>query len=137
MPVIPVNKVVDPKGIIGKMEGQGGEEAQGVAVPPTKKYLSECVNNPLSSAQFSAHVDLLWADLSASQPSLTTTSSETRAEWRKRLTKFFSSSFRLHNLRLGQNFCPQRKVNHFRFCFKGPVTNISQKKKKKKKKKKF
>jgi hypothetical protein len=31
MPVIPVNKVVDPKRIIGKMEGQGGGEAQGVA----------------------------------------------------------------------------------------------------------
>jgi hypothetical protein len=32
LPVIPVNKVVDPKRIIGKMEGQGGGgEAQGVA----------------------------------------------------------------------------------------------------------
>jgi hypothetical protein len=35
--VIMVNKVVDPKRIIGKMEGQGGGEAQGVAVPPPKK----------------------------------------------------------------------------------------------------
>jgi hypothetical protein len=34
MPVIPINKVVDPKRIIGKMEGQGGGgEAQGVADP--------------------------------------------------------------------------------------------------------
>jgi hypothetical protein len=30
MPVIPVNRVVDPKRIIEKMEGRGGEE-QGVA----------------------------------------------------------------------------------------------------------
>jgi hypothetical protein len=34
-PVLPVNKVVDPKRIIGKMEGQGGGEAQGSL---TKKY---------------------------------------------------------------------------------------------------
>jgi hypothetical protein len=27
MPVIPVNKVVDPKSIIGKIGGQGGGEA--------------------------------------------------------------------------------------------------------------
>jgi hypothetical protein len=33
MPVIPVNKVVDPKRIIGKMEGRGGGEAQGDADP--------------------------------------------------------------------------------------------------------
>jgi hypothetical protein len=33
LPVIPVNKVVDPKRIIGKMEGQGVVEAQGVADP--------------------------------------------------------------------------------------------------------
>jgi hypothetical protein len=31
MPVILVNKVVDPKRIIRKMEGRGGGEAQGVA----------------------------------------------------------------------------------------------------------
>jgi hypothetical protein len=31
MPVIPVNRVVDPKRIMGKMEGRGGGEAQGVA----------------------------------------------------------------------------------------------------------
>jgi hypothetical protein len=38
MPVIPVNRVVDPKRIIGK-KGRGGGEAQGVAdpPPPTKK----------------------------------------------------------------------------------------------------
>jgi hypothetical protein len=38
-PVIPVNKVVDLKRIIGKMEGRGGGgEAQGVAdSPPPKK----------------------------------------------------------------------------------------------------
>jgi hypothetical protein len=36
--VIPVNKVVDPKRIIGKMEGQGGGggEAQGDADPNKK-----------------------------------------------------------------------------------------------------
>jgi hypothetical protein len=34
LPDIPVNKVVDPKRIIGKIEGQGGGEAQGVADPP-------------------------------------------------------------------------------------------------------
>jgi hypothetical protein len=34
MPVIPVNRVVDPKSIIGKMEGWWGEEAQGVNGPP-------------------------------------------------------------------------------------------------------
>jgi hypothetical protein len=34
MPVIPVNKVVDTKRIIGKkLEGRGGGEAQGVADP--------------------------------------------------------------------------------------------------------
>jgi hypothetical protein len=33
MPVILVNKVVDPKRIIGKKEGRGGGEAQGVADP--------------------------------------------------------------------------------------------------------
>jgi hypothetical protein len=37
MPVIPVNKVVDPKRIIEKMEGQGGGEAQGVANPPKRR----------------------------------------------------------------------------------------------------
>jgi hypothetical protein len=33
MPVISVNKAVDPKRIIGKKEGQRGGEAQGVADP--------------------------------------------------------------------------------------------------------
>jgi hypothetical protein len=33
MPVIPVNRVVDTKRIIGKMDGGGGEKAQGVADP--------------------------------------------------------------------------------------------------------
>jgi hypothetical protein len=33
LPVIMVNKVVDPKRIIGKMQGRGGGEAQGVADP--------------------------------------------------------------------------------------------------------
>jgi hypothetical protein len=37
MPVILVNKVVDPKRIIRKMEGQGGGQAQGFADPPPKK----------------------------------------------------------------------------------------------------
>jgi hypothetical protein len=31
MPVIPVSRVVDPKRIMEKMEGQRGGEAQGVA----------------------------------------------------------------------------------------------------------
>jgi hypothetical protein len=35
MPVIPVNRLVDPKRIIGKMEGWGGGEAQGTADPPS------------------------------------------------------------------------------------------------------
>jgi hypothetical protein len=34
MPVILVNRVVDKKGIVGKMEGRGGGEAHGVADPP-------------------------------------------------------------------------------------------------------
>jgi hypothetical protein len=34
MPVNPVNRVVDPKRIIGKMEGKAGGQAQGVADPP-------------------------------------------------------------------------------------------------------
>jgi hypothetical protein len=42
MPVIPVNKEVDPKRIIGKMEGRGGGEAQGVA--DQKKLVGE--NSP-------------------------------------------------------------------------------------------
>jgi hypothetical protein len=37
LPVVLVNKVVDPKRIIGqKMEGRGGGEAQGVADPKKK-----------------------------------------------------------------------------------------------------
>jgi hypothetical protein len=39
MLVIPANKVADPKRIIGKMEGQGGGEVQGVADP--KKWRAE------------------------------------------------------------------------------------------------
>jgi hypothetical protein len=38
MPVIPVNRVVDKKRIIGKNEGRGGGEAQRVADP--KKHCS-------------------------------------------------------------------------------------------------
>jgi hypothetical protein len=37
MPVIPVNRVVETKGIIGKKEGRGGGEAQGVAYPKKEK----------------------------------------------------------------------------------------------------
>jgi hypothetical protein len=33
MPVIPINKVVDPKKYSEKMEGQGGGETQGVGDP--------------------------------------------------------------------------------------------------------
>jgi hypothetical protein len=41
MPVIPVNRVVDKKRVIGKMEGRGGGEAQGVAAPATKKLKAQ------------------------------------------------------------------------------------------------
>jgi hypothetical protein len=41
MPVIPVDRVMDKKRIIGKMEGQGGQEARWVADP--KKTLSSLV----------------------------------------------------------------------------------------------
>jgi hypothetical protein len=42
MPVIPVDRVVDKKRIIRKMEGQGGEgEAQGAATPPKKYFTLE------------------------------------------------------------------------------------------------
>jgi hypothetical protein len=37
LPVILVNKVVNPKRIIGKMEGRGGGEAQGVPDPKKRK----------------------------------------------------------------------------------------------------
>jgi hypothetical protein len=39
MPVIPVSSVVDPKRIMGKMEGQVGGKAQGVANPSPKKRI--------------------------------------------------------------------------------------------------
>jgi hypothetical protein len=39
MPVILVNRVVAKKIIIGKMEGQGGEEAQGVLTPSKKERI--------------------------------------------------------------------------------------------------
>jgi hypothetical protein len=43
MPVIQVNRVVDVKRIIGKMEGRGGGEAQGVADPnETTQLWSGC-----------------------------------------------------------------------------------------------
>jgi hypothetical protein len=44
MPVFPVNWVVDPKTIIGKMEGRGWEESQGVADLPTPKKMDTCGN---------------------------------------------------------------------------------------------
>jgi aminopeptidase C len=37
MPAIPVNRVVDKKRMVRKMEGQGGGEAHGVADPKTNK----------------------------------------------------------------------------------------------------
>jgi hypothetical protein len=37
MPAIPVNRVVDNKRIIGKMEGRGGRVAGKVADPPPPK----------------------------------------------------------------------------------------------------
>jgi hypothetical protein len=39
MPVIPVNRLVDKKRIIRKMDGRGGGEAQGVNDPTPKKYI--------------------------------------------------------------------------------------------------
>jgi hypothetical protein len=39
MPVIPVNKVVDPNRIIRKKEGQDGGEVQGVADPKNNKTI--------------------------------------------------------------------------------------------------
>jgi hypothetical protein len=39
MSVVPVIKVVDPKRIIEKMEGQGGGEAQGGTDPPPPKKI--------------------------------------------------------------------------------------------------
>jgi hypothetical protein len=44
MPVILVNRVVDKKRIIGKLEGQGGVEAQGVA-DPKNMFLPNLVDN--------------------------------------------------------------------------------------------
>jgi hypothetical protein len=38
MPVIPVNRVVETKRIIRKLEGRGGGEAQGVADPKRGTY---------------------------------------------------------------------------------------------------
>jgi hypothetical protein len=43
MPVIPVNKVVDPKRIIRKKEGQRGGEAQGVADPKKERKKHVCM----------------------------------------------------------------------------------------------
>jgi hypothetical protein len=41
LPVILVNKVVDPKRIIGKnIEGRGGVEAQGVADPKKRTLIT-------------------------------------------------------------------------------------------------
>jgi hypothetical protein len=40
MPVIPFDRVVDPKRIIGKMEGHRGGEAQGVADPKKQNNCS-------------------------------------------------------------------------------------------------
>jgi hypothetical protein len=40
MPVSPVNRAVDQKRIMGKMEGSGGGEAQGVADQKTLLLLS-------------------------------------------------------------------------------------------------
>jgi hypothetical protein len=43
-PVIPVNKVVDPKRIVGKMEGRvGGGEAEGVTDPPPSKKMHSLI----------------------------------------------------------------------------------------------
>jgi hypothetical protein len=53
MPVIPVNKVVDLKIIIRKMEGQGSGEAQGVADQKRldkSKKLPSCLSTSLHRA---------------------------------------------------------------------------------------
>jgi hypothetical protein len=38
MPVILVNRAVDTKRIIGKLEGRGGGKAQGVVYPPKSLF---------------------------------------------------------------------------------------------------
>jgi hypothetical protein len=40
MPVIPINKVVEKKRIMGHKEGRGGGEAQGVADTKQSKFVS-------------------------------------------------------------------------------------------------
>jgi hypothetical protein len=45
MPVIPVNRVVDPKRKIEKMEGRGGGEAQGVADPKKQERFLQLFSN--------------------------------------------------------------------------------------------
>jgi hypothetical protein len=51
MPVIPVNKKVDPKKNNWKKEGQGGGEAQGVADPPKSYTQTMCLSFRLSYAE--------------------------------------------------------------------------------------
>jgi hypothetical protein len=50
LPVIPFNKVVDPKRIIQKMEGRGGGGAQGVA--DQKNPTKQTKTNGISSNTF-------------------------------------------------------------------------------------
>jgi hypothetical protein len=49
MPVIPVNRVVDNKRIIGKNGGRGGGEARGIADP--KRYHFRTENPPLAMVE--------------------------------------------------------------------------------------
>jgi hypothetical protein len=54
MPVILVNRVVDKKRIIGKMEGRGGGDAQGVADPKRTSLNSDKLVMTLKAAHFLA-----------------------------------------------------------------------------------
>jgi hypothetical protein len=61
MPVILVDRVVDKKRIIGKMEGRGGGEAQGVDDPPPPKKKSDKSAMRLNCLPY----DNKWTSLSA------------------------------------------------------------------------
>jgi hypothetical protein len=73
MPVIPVSSVVDPKRIMGKMEGQVGGKAQGVANPSPQKRI----------------VSIFWRDVaSCKYPFVQTLST---IGWEQQFSKTFSS----------------------------------------------
>jgi hypothetical protein len=55
MPVIPVNRLVDKIKIIGKNEGRGGGEVQGVADPPPHTHTPKiCVSFILFTFNYSS-----------------------------------------------------------------------------------